>query len=135
LNKVKSRASELLTLIPEFYANKTQADVFSKKASTLNGQIKEIMTSEDITSFTAGDLKASCSTSLRESFNEEKLLEKLKKLKIRGIIKKREYVDMEALESAIYHGRLDAATLSDCREVSYVTTLRVTRVKKNAKEE
>ena len=51
-------------------------------------------------------------------------------MKIRGVVKKKEYVDMDALENAIYNGKINAAELASCQTKKEVVTLKVTKLKR-----
>ena len=64
------------------------------------------------------DLKATLKTVEITKFDEDILLEIIKPLGIEGIIKTREYVDMDALETAIYKGMLDAKILEKSRIIT-----------------
>ena len=121
---------KLQELITHYYVNKVEADSYKKIVDKDNAAIKEIMLEEQLSEMTTNDgLKATCSISEKESFVEDALIDKIKSLGVKGIIKKKEYVDMEALENAIYHGELNAAELASCQEKKQVVTLRVTRLK------
>ena len=53
------------------------------------------------------------------------------------IIKSKEYVDMDALESAIYKGLIPTDVLmkmDSCRETTDICTLRVTKAKKKKED-
>lgn len=122
---------KLQELIPHYHAVKLEADSYKKLADKDNAAIKEIMLQEKLPEMITPDgLKATCSISQKETFVEDALIEKIKSLGVKGIIKKKEYVDMEALESAIYHGQINAAELASCQEKKEVVTLRVTMLKK-----
>lgn len=117
-------------LITHYYLNKTEADSYKKIADKDNAAIKEIMLKEELPEMVTSDgIKATCSISEKESFVEDALIEKIKSLGVKGIVKKKEYVDMEALENAIYNGTLNAAELASCQEKKQVVTLRVSRAK------
>lgn len=121
---------QLEELIEHYYVNKTEADSYKKIVDKDNATIKELMLQEKVTeAVTASGIKATCSISEKESFVEDALIEKIKALGVKGIIKKKEYVDMEALENAIYNGKLNAAELASCQEKKQVVTLRVSRAK------
>lgn len=120
---------KLKNLIPVYQENKVQMDAYKKVADRYNKEIKSVMKDADIKEFEVGDLRAVYSVSKRENFIEEALIEKIKALKIRGVVKKKEYVDMDALENAIYNGKVDAATLADCKETKEVITLRISKAK------
>lgn len=121
---------ELDEIIPVFKENKDEMDAYKKLVDKANGAIKAIMLAIGKDSYITNGIEAKVSVSKRETFIEEMLIAKLKKLKLqKGIVKKREYVDMDALESAIYNGLINAAELKECQEVKEVVTLKVANVK------
>lgn len=122
---------ELLNSIIEcFYKDKQTADKYKKSAEEYNKEIKDIMGDIKIDEFeTDSGLIAKLTHKQSESFNEEKLLAKMKELNIPGIIKTREYVDMEALENAIYNEVINASELSSCREIKETVALKVSKKK------
>ena len=131
----KKAAVSLDTLIPQYAENKSLLDDYKKICENENKQIKEMM---DEGSYEAGGYKATKSISTRETMNEDKLLEVMKQHyaihQKFGIIKTKEYIDMDALESAIYKGQIDKDTLLEidkCRESKEVVTLRISKVKEN----
>jgi hypothetical protein len=127
----EKRAEERLTeLLPIYHMQKSEMDSIKKVVDKENAEIKTLMRASNLSEFVAGDIKAICSVSERQDFIEEALIEKLKEMKVRGIIKKKEYVDMDALENAIYNGKVDAAALASCQTTKEVVTLRVSKVKK-----
>jgi hypothetical protein len=127
----EKRAEERLTeLLPIYHMQKSEMDSIKKVVDKENAEIKTLMRASNLSEFVAGDIKATCSVSERQDFIEEALIEKLKEMKVRGIIKKKEYVDMDALENAIYNGKVDAAALASCQTTKEVVTLRVSKIKK-----
>ena len=127
---VRTPEEKLSQLLPVYEANKSKMDSYKKLVDKDNKEIKSIMLGAGLREFVVGDIKASCSVSEREDFIEEALIAKLKEMKVRGIVKKKEYVDMDALENAIYNGKIDAAVLADCQTKKEVVTLRVTKLKR-----
>ncbi|MCK9444551.1 MAG: hypothetical protein M0Q14_08500 [Tissierellaceae bacterium] len=127
---VRTPEEKLSQLLPVYEANKSEMDSYKKLVDKDNKEIKTIMLGAELGEFIVDDIKASCSVSEREDFIEEALIAKLKEMKIRGIVKKKDYVDMDALENAIYSGKIDAALLADCQTKKEVVTLRVSKVKK-----
>lgn len=125
-NNIFENLKELVRL---FYEDKQQLDNYKKSTDEYNKNIKELMNELELTEFESDDLVAKIGTQNRESFNEDKLIDKLKSLNIEGIIKTKEYVDMDALENAIYNELLDASELTSCKEVKTVTTLKVSKKK------
>lgn len=118
----------LSSLLPAYAERKAEMDSIKKIVDVENKEIKELMKEAKLDEFEAGGFKAVYSVSERPEFIEEALIEKLKDMKVRGIVKKKEYVDMEALENAIYHGKIDAAALASCQFVKEVVTLRVKKI-------
>lgn len=127
---VRTPEEKLSQLLPVYEANKSKMDSYKKLVDKDNKEIKSIMLGAGLREFIVDDIKASCSVSEREDFIEEALIAKLKKMKVPGIVKKKEYVDMDALENAIYNGKINAAALADCRTKKEVVTLRVTKLKR-----
>lgn len=126
-NPAEQRLAELL---PIYHKQKSEMDSIKKVVDKENAEIKTLMRSADIPEFVAGDIKATCSVSERLDFIEEALIEKIKDMKVRGIVKKKEYVDMDALENAIYNGKINAAALASCQTIKEVVTLRISKVKR-----
>ncbi len=125
----RTAEEKLEQLIPHYQLNKSEMDSYKKIVDKDNKEIKEIMLSSQLSEFIVGDIKATCSVSERENFIEEALIEKLKDMKVDGVIKMKEYIDMDALENAIYNGELNAAELASCQTKKEVVTLRVTKIK------
>lgn len=121
---------ELLQLIGNYKQYKSDADRFKKQADIYNKQIKDIMKASGLTEAFGEDTKVTYVTSFRQEFVEEALIATLKQLKVKGVIKKKEYVDMDALETAIYNGELSAADLAPCQVTKEVVTLRMSPIKK-----
>lgn len=120
-------------LIPAYAENKAMLDDYKKICETENKEIKELM---EEGSYEAGGYKATKSITTRETMNEDKLLELLidKGYKDTKVIKQKYYVDMDALESAIYSGQIpkeDLLAIDKCRESKEVVTLRISKVKEN----
>ena len=125
----KTAEEKLQELMPHYQLNKHAMDSYKKIVDKDNKEIKMIMLESQLPEFIVGDIKATCSVSERESFIEEALIEKLKEMNVDGVIKLKEYVDMDALENAIYNGELNAAELASCQTKKEVVTLRVTKIK------
>ena len=126
------RLNELDTLIPQYANNKSELDGYKKICDRENAQIKAIMKDFVITNYEAGGYKASYVISERESMNEEMLLEIAHIHGIPEIVKTKEYIDYDALENAIYNGRISQDILLEmnkAKEIKEVVTLRVTKVK------
>lgn len=129
---------QLTDIIQRYATYKSELDKYKKLADSDNAEIKNIMKESNITEYTAGEYTAKYIVSTSESMNEEKLIEVIKKHHFPGIIKTKEYVDMDALESYLYNAKLsDEATtdLDKCRIISERIQLRLSKAKKKKGEE
>ena len=119
------------TLIPQYAENKSMLDDYKKICDDENKQIKDMM---EEGSYEAGGWKATKTISTRETMNEEKLLDVARKNSyyLSDIIKTKEYIDMDKLESLLYKGNISKEVLLEidkCRESKEVVTLRISKVK------
>lgn len=113
--------------IEEFYIVKNDADKYKKLAEEDNKKIKEMMKESDTTEYvTPNGYIAKINVSNRESFIEDKLIEKLLELNQNDIVELVPTINYDKLEDAIYNGRIDASILSNYKETKQVTTLKVT---------
>ena len=112
-------------MVNVYKVHKELADQAKKESDKLNTQIKTVMREAGLTKFETDKYKVTCSTSQRQSFDDEWLLEKIKSLNVPGVVKTREYVDMVALEDAIYRGIIDPVELAPGQIITDVPTLRV----------
>ena len=131
--KVKN-TDRLLELIPRYGDDKNILDEYTKKCKAENDEIKDIMSEEGVDSMTAGGYKVTYSVSTKQTMNEDKLLALLqdKVTADSNIIKTMKYVDMDALETAIYNGAIPKEVLiemDNCRDKKEVVTLRISKVK------
>jgi len=143
VEETRTPEERLSVILPNYQANKSEMDAYKKLVDKDNKEIKEIMLGAKIDEFEVDDIRAKVSVSERTGFIEEALIDKVKELKdngelsesqLRKIIKKKEYVDMEALENAIYKGKVNAAQLASCQTITEVVTLRVSKVKEKKGE-
>ena len=118
-------------LIPSYIVNKDKEKEFKDLASAENTEIKAIMTEFKMASYETESGSVTLSERVNEDFVEEKLIEYLKERGISdGIIKTREYVDFDALESAIYHEKISGDNLKEmdsCKEKKVTQVLRISK--------
>lgn len=63
-------------------------------------------------------------------FNEEGLIEKLRDMPgCSGIVKTKEYIDYDALESALYNGRVSASDIEDYKSVKKTAVLNIKKAR------
>lgn len=126
------KMSDLDTLIPQYAVNKSELDSYKKICDKENAQIKELMKDFVLSNYTAGGYKASYIVQHRESMNEDVLLEIAHQYGIPEIVKTKEYIDFDALENAIYNGKISQDILVEmdkAKEVKEVVTLKLSKVK------
>ena len=128
---------ELDKLIDEFAKNKAEADSYKKICDSENSQIKQLMKDSKITEYETEEYKAVYSVSNRETINEEMLLN-IAHAKDIPIIKTKECIDYESLETLIYNGQISKEALLEmdkAKESKEVITLKVTKRKKKREED
>jgi len=121
--------SKLDELIPLYYEHNELVKKHKKVADKVGKDIKKIMKEQNITEFATNGLVAKVSVSERVDLMEDVLIEKIKELGIKGIIKTREYIDMDALETALYNGLISPAALAQAQIKKEVVTLRIRQEK------
>lgn len=126
--------NNLEQLIDAYALNKNELDSYKKICDAENAEIKALMTELELDKASTEDYTATLSIQHRETMDEDKLLEVLRNAGYADIvIRTKEYVDMDLLESAIYHEMIDKDTLlamQRCKEVKEVQTLKISKRKK-----
>lgn len=126
-------SSSLKSLVESYIVNKQKEDDFKKKASAENTQIKELMHEYNLTEVSTDLGTAKITEQEKVTFIEEKLIEFLKTNDVANdIVKTKEYVDFDALESAIYNEKIPAdliKEMSSCQEKKITTVLRISKKK------
>ena len=131
---------ELETLIPTYGSLDFELKNIKKKADGFKERIKTIVKSLGVKTYSAEDYEITYTEAERVSFKEDKLLIRLKEIvankdlkEFEGLIKTKEYVDMDVLENLLYHNKFDEAeisSISSCQEINNIPTLKVKKVKK-----
>lgn len=124
-------------LIPQYAQNKAEMDSYKKICDSENAQIKALMAELDDPVYEAGGYKATYSVQERESMNEDILLDIAHHFGLSEIVRTKEYIDFDALEKAIYDGKISDDILLEmnkAKEVKEVVTLRVTKIKKKRED-
>ena len=119
-------------LIPQYASNKNELDAYKKLCDKENAEIKSIMKDLALQKYEAGEYKATYTISKRETMDEEILLEIAHQFGIPEIVKTKEYIDFDALENAIYNGKISPEILTEmdrARSVKEVVTLRISKKK------
>ena len=130
IDEYENEEQFLSDMIEYYFQQKQELDGLKKETENANSDIKYLMNRLDKKEFqTDFGLVAKMNVQKRESFIDEKLIAKLKELKVTTPIKTIEIVDMDELENVIYNGDLDASKLTDCKQVKEVITLKVSKKK------
>ena len=134
-----SDVSTLDALVSDYGHKDAQIKELKKDFDVTKETIKNMLAIGGVSEWTSGGYTVQRVVSERESLNEEKLLPILKAYwaSTHGsmecpYIKTREYVDMDALENAIYQKELTPSVLTDmdkCREVTTVISLKCKKSK------
>lgn len=107
--------NDFQSLVDEYVEAKTREQEAGKIVKSLGAEIKSYMKDNKLS-----ELQSSSGTRLcvqerhSTNFDEELLIEFLKSEGLnRGLVKKRDYVDFDALESAIYRGKLSEEQIKE----------------------
>lgn len=126
---------EIAYKIKQFFDLDQQVKRMTKQTDPLKVDIKDYFRTKTEKSMQIGDIVAEFKIQERCTTNAEKLVEKLKKLKRKDLIKKIEVPDMQTIEKLIYDQELDASLLADCIETKEVEVLTVKKAKPKKSEE
>ena len=122
---------KLESLIEKFGRVKKEFKDIKKESENLTLLIKETMISEGLDSVDTENYKVILQTRTSESLDEDRVIEILKANKIKGIVKTKQYIDEDALEEAIYKGRLDADIIKQINNTKIVSTTNALILKEN----
>ena len=126
-------------VINEYQEENTKKQNLEKELKSKNSFIKSKLSElgEDV--YETDKCKATISYQTRTSMDDDKCIEILKenckKEDLKPVIKTKEYVDYEALESLIYNGGISADKLEPAQHINVVTTLKVSLLKKKKEGE
>lgn len=103
---------------------------FKKLGSKLNEEIKETMSSMGVDEFSSDSYVATVKYSRKETLDEEKAIEVLRKNlseeQLKTVIRTKEYIDDDSLEKLVYNGDFDISLLEPCKILgNEVATLRI----------
>lgn len=135
MNKVEeANLKKTIDSLAQEKAEKTKLETSIKsKGDFVKGKLKEL----DVDEFYGDNYRAYLQYSNKIDMDEEKIIEILKenckKYDLKNVIKTKEYVDFEALESFIYNGGIEAKKLEPAQLVKTTVSL-YTKVIKKEKE-
>lgn len=132
-NTPGDESRDLKELIDNYIVDKSKESEIKARTSEENKQIKEQFTKLKINSYSGENGTVKMSEEKHESFIEEDLIAFLKDNGYaNNIVKTKEYVDFDALESAIYHEEIPINVqkdMSKCKSVNTVIKLRISKKK------
>lgn len=116
---------------------KERQDIINAKTKankSLGAEIKSFMYDNDMNNFSSDNFTATITTKENEELNEELAIEIIKKnlsTELRKtVIKKKEYIDDDALEKLVYNGQFDIQLLQKAKIIKPPTiTLRISKKK------
>ena len=123
---------EIGIIVERYGKNKEQLDSIKKLTDADNKEIKKLMEKAKIKEFTSDSYVAKYIVSTKNAINEDKLIEVLKTYKVSDVIKKREYVDFDALEDYIYNHEISselATAIDRCNTPTPTIQLRISKRK------
>lgn len=123
---------ELKELIETYGKHDDEFKQLKKVCDSEKEELKGMLLAANKDSDDAGGYTVTRVVQHRESFNEEKGIEILKAHGVTGVIKTKEYIDMDALENAGYSGEVPKEVLLEldsCRETKEVVTLTCKKTK------
>lgn len=125
-------------LISRYYNNNENKKNFVKLVDKDNAQIKQIMLEGGLLNYEANGVKAVYGISKRFDFNEEILTallkENLNEELLSKIVRTKEYLDYDALESAVYNKLIDPVLLQKAQTEKEVISLKISKVKEKKVE-
>lgn len=137
---VSEELKKLENLIPQYADNKSELDYFKKICDAENYQIKRLMTELNLDDYCTEKYKVTKSVQNRQNLNEDILLDMFLNNRVLketaskyNIVKTKSYVDMEALEKAIYDegfSNEELLLLNKAMESKEIVSLRISKIKK-----
>ena len=102
-----SERETLSVLAEQYHTATSEFNAADAKKKALNSVVKSTLAEYGVTKFVSDSgITLSVSHKQNVSYDEEVLLKRIKDLGVDGIIKTKEYIDFDALESALYHNKL-----------------------------
>lgn len=133
MSRRDGNAFNLSEMIDTYKASKDKENALKKSNATLNENIKVYMYEHDLKTADSENYTATLTTTEKESVNEtlaiEILKENLEGALLNSVIKKKEYIDEDALEKLVYNGDFDASKLERAKIVKKILTLRIGKKK------
>jgi len=132
-NNTEKNIKKLAKLTNTYGDKKAKEKKLKEDVAGLNEAIKTLMKQEQLLDFVTDKYKVNYQTKHTVSLNEEQVINILLQNNIDGIIKTKMYVDEDALETAIFNGKLPAdvvAKIADAKIDKETIALSIKEIKK-----
>ena len=124
---------DLSKAIEEYKESKDRENALKKANTAMNESIKKYMSENGMGEASSEMYTAVLSNTTKESLNEDLAIEIIKEslggALLNSVIKKKEYIDEDALEKLVYNGDFDASKLERAKIVKKIQTLRIGKKK------
>jgi hypothetical protein len=128
---VEISKSEFDSMVDDYVVAKKREQEAGKVTKVLGPQIKKYLAEDNLTNYDTADSSVSVQIRSSVSFDEELLIDYLKSSGLsRGLVKRKEYVDFDALESAIYRGKLSEEQIKELDKFKIEKTTSALVIKK-----
>ena len=126
---------DLSKAIDLYKENKDLENKLKKSNTEAGNLIKQYFNEKGITSASSEKYTATVTTTTKSTLNEELAIEIIKEnlggALLRSVIKKKEYIDEDALEKLVYNGDFDITKLEKAKIDTTTQTLRIARKKED----
>ena len=126
---------DLSKAIDLYKENKDLENKLKKSNTEAGNLIKQYFNEKGITSASSEKCTATVTTTTKSTLNEELAIEIIKEnlggALLRSVIKKKEYIDEDALEKLVYNGDFDITKLEKAKIDTTTQTLRIARKKED----
>ena len=130
--------NNLQQVIKQYFEEASKKKALEKELKSKNAFIKSTLAEMGEDLYETDKCKTTISYQNRVRKKKKKVIEIIKEnisaARRKGVIKTKEYVDYEVLESLIYNGVIAAEKLEPAQSVNVITTLKVTALKKKEEE-
>ena len=126
---------DLSKAIDLYKENKDLENKLKKSNTEAGNLIKQYFNEKGITSASSEKYTATVTTTTKSTLNEELAIEVIKEnlggALLRSVIKKKEYIDEDALEKLVYNGDFDITKLEKAKIDTTTQTLRIAKKKED----
>ncbi len=126
-------AFDLSKEIDSYKENKDLENRLKKSNTESGNRIKAYFNEKGITNASSEKYTATVTTTTKSTLNEELAIEIIKEnlggALLRSVIKKKEYIDEDALEKLVYNGDFDITKLEKAKIDTTTQTLRIAKKK------